>query len=65
MTHQIKDKIAQIEEQLKQTVDSYNKVSEQRTALFNQATALQGALQALKEVDHEHDEDPSSDPEPA
>ena len=51
MTHQITEKIILTENQLKQVVEEYNALVEKKQQLFNQATELQGALKALKELD--------------
>tara|TARA_R100000458_G_scaffold20455_1_gene18222 strand:- start:212 stop:409 length:198 start_codon:yes stop_codon:yes gene_type:complete len=61
MTHNIKEKISQLEKQLEESVNQYNELVKQRQTLFNQITALQGALQALKEVDHDHTDLQSSE----
>ena len=47
----ITEKIILIENQLKQVVEEHNELVEKKQQLFNQATELQGALKALKELD--------------
>ena len=59
MTHQIKDKITTLTTELKQSVEEYQRISNQKNSLFNHITSLQGALKALKEVDHEHTDQPT------
>ena len=47
----ITEKIILTENQLKQVVEEHNKLGEKKQQLFKQATELQGALKALKELD--------------
>ena len=47
----ITEKIILTENQLKQVVEEHNQLGEKKQQLFNQATELQGALKALKELD--------------
>jgi len=47
----ITEKIILTENQLKQVVEEHNELVEKKQQLFNQATELQGALKALKELD--------------
>jgi len=47
----ITEKIILTENQLKQVVEEHNQLGEKKQELFNQATELQGALKALKELD--------------
>ena len=47
----ITEKIILTENQLKQVVEEHNQLIEKKQQLFNQATELQGALKALKELD--------------
>ena len=49
--HNIKEKIEQLESDLQQIVTEHNLLGEKKQQLFNQATELQGALKALKELD--------------
>ena len=61
MTHNIKEKIAEIQKQFEQTVQQHNTLVEQKAQLFSQATELQGALKVLQELDDVPDQ--SSDTE--
>jgi chaperonin cofactor prefoldin len=54
MTHNIKEKIAEIQQQLQQTIEQHNALVDQKSQLITTATELQGALKVLKEVDHDH-----------
>ena len=47
----ITEKIILTENQLKQVIAEHNLLGEKKQQLFNQATELQGALKALKELD--------------
>jgi len=47
----ITEKIILTENQLKQVVEEHNQLGEKKQQLFTQATELQGALKALKELD--------------
>ena len=47
----ITEKIILTENQLKQVVEEHNKLAKKKEQLFSQATELQGALKALKELD--------------
>ena len=47
----ITEKIILTENQLKQVVEEHNQLIEKKQQLFNQATELQGALKALRELD--------------
>ena len=51
MTHQITEKIILIENQLKQVIEEHNELAQKKQQLLNQATELQGALKALRELD--------------
>jgi uncharacterized protein (DUF3084 family) len=47
----ITEKIILTENQLKQVIEEHNELAKKKEQLFNQATELQGALKALKELD--------------
>jgi len=47
----ITEKIILTENQLKQVIEEHNVLAKKKEQLFNQATELQGALKALKELD--------------
>ena len=47
----ITEKIILTENQLKQIIEEHNQLVTQKQELVNQATELQGALKALKELD--------------
>ena len=53
MTHQLKDKIAQVQAELQEVVDQHNQALKVKNENYNKFLELQGALQALKEVDHD------------
>jgi len=59
MSHNLTEKITLTENQLKATVEEYNQLTERKNILYNQILQLQGALGALKEVDHEHTDQPT------
>ena len=54
MTHHITEKITQTEELLTKVVEEHNKLAERKQELLNQATELNGALKALRELNHDH-----------
>ena len=60
MTHQITEKINLLEEELKKVVEAHNEHAKVKDQLFNKATEIQGALKALKELDHEHEDQPAN-----
>ena len=47
----ITEKIILTENQLKQVIEEHNQLVEKKQQVFNQAIELQGALNALKELD--------------
>jgi Asp-tRNA(Asn)/Glu-tRNA(Gln) amidotransferase A subunit family amidase len=53
MTHQLKDKIAQVQAELQEVVDQHNQALKVKNEKYNKFLELQGALKALKEVDHD------------
>ena len=59
MTHNLTEKITLIEDQLKQVVEEHNSLVERKQLLFNKSLELQGALSALKEIDHDHADQPA------
>ena len=64
MTHQITEKTILLENELKKVVEEFNEHVRLKDLLFNKATSIQGALQVLKELDHDH-EDQSTDTDPS
>ena len=59
MTHNLTEKITLLENQLKQVVEEHNSLVERKQLLFNKSLELQGALSALKEIDHDHADQPA------
>ena len=59
MSHNLTEKITLTENRLKATVEEHNQLIERKNILYNQILQLQGALGALKEVDHEHTDQPT------
>ena len=59
MTHNLTEKITLIEDQLKQVVEEHNSLVERKQLLFNKSLELKGALSALKEIDHDHADQPA------
>ena len=57
--HNIKEKIEQLESDLQQIVTEHNQLVERKQLLFNKSLELQGALSALKEIDHDHADQPA------
>ena len=61
--HNIKEKITQLESDLKQIVTEHNQLVERKNVLLNAATEIQGALKVLKELDSKHgDTDTQGEP---
>ena len=59
MTHQIKNKVTELEGEQKKIVEEINAITERRQELYNTLLRIQGALTVLKEVDHEHTDQPT------
>ena len=51
MNEQDRKKLRHLKNQLKQVIEEHNELAKKKEQLFNQATELQGALKALKELD--------------
>jgi hypothetical protein len=62
MTHQIKNKITELEDRQNLLVTEYNKLLAKKDQLFSAINEVQGALRVLHELDHDH-EDQSTDTE--
>tara|TARA_R100000152_G_C6769671_1_gene195593 strand:+ start:1337 stop:1531 length:195 start_codon:yes stop_codon:yes gene_type:complete len=63
MTHQIKNRVTELEGEQKKIIDELNVINERRQELHNTLLRIQGAITVLKEVDHEHTDQPTeSDP---
>ena len=54
MTH-ILEKIEEVQAELQEAVDAYNKLTDQRNAVQQRFTALQGSLKTLNELKGEED----------
>ena len=54
MTH-ILEKTEEVKAELQEAVDAYNKLTEQRNAVQQRFTELQGSLKTLKELQEDED----------
>ena len=54
MTH-ILEKIEEVQAELQEAVDAYNKLTDQRNAVQQRFTELQGSLKTLNELKEEED----------
>ncbi len=63
MTHQIKDRVIELEGEQTKIIEELNVIGSRRQELQTTLLRIQGAITVLKEVDHEHTDQPTeSDP---